>query len=142
VSKNKVSSKDADMIIVAKDVSSGITKFSGFKPLRKVRIAIPKDTRTIPTTAITLDTPIIAITSTKVVSDETRFIAKDPNANMTKIENDASQALVMFLAWLCIELKLGLSKPKASLVFAVEPTTEPTLLMLLIKAGYAVSKAG
>ena len=70
MSKNKVSSKDVDIIIVAKDVSSGITKFSGFNPLLKVRIAIPKDTRTIPTTAITLDTTIIAITSTKVATEE------------------------------------------------------------------------
>ena len=123
------------VITVAKEVSSGITKFSGFNPLRKVRIAIPKDTRTIPTTAITLDTTIIAITSTKVATEETRFIAKEPKAKMMKIEKDASQALVMFLAWLWIELKHGLSKPKASLVLAVEPTTEPTLLMLLIKAG-------
>ena len=85
--------------------------------------------------AITLDTKIIPITSTTVTNEETRLIAKEPRAKMKKMKKDANHALAMFLAWYRIELKVGLSRPKASLVLAVEPTTEPTLLMLLIKAG-------
>jgi len=129
-------------MIVAKDVSRGITKFSGFNPLLKVSIAMLYDTRTMPMTAITLDNQIIVITLRTFDNEDTRLIAKELKAKITKIKNDASHALAMFLAWLRMELNVGLSRPKASFVLAVEPTTEPTLLMLLIKAGYAVSRAG
>ena len=129
-------------MIVAKDVSSGITKFSGFNPLLKVSIAMLYDTRTMPMTAITLDTQIIVITLRTFDNEDTRLIANELKAKTTKIKNDASHALAMFLAWFRMELNVGLSRPKASFVLAVEPTTEPTLLMLLIKAGYAVSRAG
>ena len=97
---------------------------------------------TMPMTAITLDIQINAIRSMMLDNGDTRLIAKELSAKMMKIRNEANHALVMFLAWFFMELKFGFSKPKASLVLAVEPTTEPTLLMLLIKAGYAVIKAG
>ena len=83
--------------------------------------------------AIKLETQIIAITSIIPDGEDTWLIAKALTARMVKTRNDASHALAMFLLWFLIELKFGLSKPKASLVFAVDPTTEPTLLTLLIK---------
>ena len=86
------------MIIVAQDVSSGITKFSGFSPLRKVKIAIPSDTKTMPATAMKLDKQITTMMSTKPVTEATRFAANDISAKTRKIRKEASQALVMFLA--------------------------------------------
>jgi hypothetical protein len=46
--------------MVAKEVSTGITKFSGFIPLLNVKIATPYDKRTIPITAIIFETQITA----------------------------------------------------------------------------------
>ena len=121
--------------MVANEVSSGITKLSGFKPLLNVKIAIPKDKSTIPVTPIMLDTQIIIIKLSTLDSGNTRLIARDMRAKTVDIKSEAVHALVMFLVWFFIEEKEGLSKPKASLVLAVEPTTEPTLLTMLIKAG-------
>jgi hypothetical protein len=56
-------------------------------------------------------------------------------AKIVKIKNDAIQALTIFLPCFRIDEKVGESRPNASLVFAVEPTTEPTLLIMLINAG-------
>ena len=89
----------------------------------------------MPMTAITFATQIIAIRSTMLDRGVTWFIASDMAAKTMKTKKEVAYALVMFLAWSFIELKFGLSKPNASLVLAVDPTTDPTLLMLLIRAG-------
>ena len=47
--------------MVDNEVSMGITKFSGFKPLLNVNIEIPQDISTIPMTAIMLDNQITPI---------------------------------------------------------------------------------
>jgi pyridoxine/pyridoxamine 5'-phosphate oxidase len=48
---------------------------------------------------------------------------------------EAVHALKIFLTWFRIEENEGVSKPNASFVVAVEPTTEPTSLIMLINAG-------
>ena len=68
-------------------------------------------------------------------NENTPFIARDKIAKMTNTIREADQALKMFLAWFRIEAKDGVSKPKASFVVAVEPTTEPTSPIVSIKAG-------
>jgi len=86
-------------------------------------------------TAIMLDNQIITIKLSALDSGNTRLIARDMRAKTVEIKSEAVHALVMFLVRFFIEEKEGVSKPKASLVLAVEPTTEPTLLTVLIKAG-------
>ena len=71
----------------------------------------------------------------KEENDNTLFNTKDKVPKVTKTTIEAVQELNMFLAWLRIEINEGASKPKVSFVVAVEPTTEPTAPMLLIKAG-------
>jgi hypothetical protein len=132
---SKANSKATDVIIVAKEVSTGITKFSGFKPLLNVSTATLKDRITIPMTAIMLEIQIINRKSNTVVKAKTWLIANDISAKIVKIRNEATHTLTMFLPWFFIDEKLGESMPNASLVLAVEPTTEPTLLTMLINAG-------
>ena len=61
-------------------------------------------------------------------------IDRDKTAKITNIIIEAPQALKMLFAWFRIEEKEGASKPKASFVVAVEPTTEPTLPIMPINA--------
>ena len=98
MSSSKVTSKAAEVIKVANEVSSGMTKFSGFKPLLNVSIAMPYETMTMPMTAIMLDTQTMAITLITLDNEDTRLIAKELRAKMMKIKSDANHAVVMFLA--------------------------------------------
>ena len=68
-------------------------------------------------------------------AENTPFIVRDKAAKIMNTTREADQALKMFLAWLRIEAKDGVSKPKASFVVAVEPTTEPTSPIVSINAG-------
>ena len=82
--------------MVANEITRGITKFSGFKPLLKVTIAISKESSTMPITVIMLDIQIMAkklITPEKV---KTWLIINDMRAKIVKIKNEATPALNMF----------------------------------------------
>ena len=89
-------------------------------------------------TARTLATSTIKIRLEKEEKENRLFIDRDNTAKMMNIIIEAAQALKMFFACFRIEEKEGVSKPKASFVVAVEPTTEPTLPIIPIKAVYIV----
>jgi pyridoxine/pyridoxamine 5'-phosphate oxidase len=82
-----------------------------------------------------LDTQIVPTKTNTLDKVNIRLIARDMSAKIVTTKNEDAQALLIFFAWFFIDAKLGVSNPNASLVFAVEPTTEPTLLTILIKAG-------
>ena len=77
----------------------------------------------------------IEIRLRKEENENTLFNTKDRIPKVTKTAREEVQELNMFLAWLRIESNEGASKPRVSFVVAVEPTTEPTAPILLIKAG-------
>ena len=113
----------------------GITKLSGSKPRLNVNIEIEYDKSTIAATAMTLAISRIVNRFRIRDKENTLFIARDRMAKITNTAREADQALKMFFEWLRIEAKDGVSKPKASFVVAVEPTTEPTSPIVSIKAG-------
>ena len=89
---------------------------------------------TIEATASTLAMSTIEMRLENEENENRLFIDRDNTAKIMNIMIEAAQALKMFFAWFRIEEKEGASKPKASFVVAVEPTTEPTLPIMPIKA--------
>ena len=89
---------------------------------------------TIEATASTLAMSTIEMRLENEENENRLFIDRDNTAKIMNIMIEAAQALKMFFAWFRIEEKEGESKPKASFVVAVEPTTEPTLPIMPIKA--------
>ena len=89
---------------------------------------------TIAATASKLATSTIEIRLKNTENENRLFTDRDKTARIMNIKIEAAQALKMFFAWFRIEEKEGSSKPKASFVVAVEPTTEPTLPIIPIKA--------
>ena len=89
---------------------------------------------TIAATASTLATSTIEKRLRKEENENKRCIDRDTRAKIINIIIEAVQALKMLFAWFRIEEKEGESKPRASFVVAVEPTTEPTLPIIPIKA--------
>ena len=132
---SKVNSKAIEVNMLAKEISTGLTKLSRSKPLLNVNMEIPKDKTTMSKTAITLESQIIKIKSIMLGSENTWLTAIEIRAKTVKIISEEPQALKMFLAWFFIDEKEGESSPKASLVLAVEPTTKPTALTKLISTG-------
>lgn len=61
--------------------------------------------------------------------------AKDKSARIKNINSEAPQALKIFFKCRLIEEKDGESKPRASFVVVVEPTTDPTFPIIPIIAG-------
>ena len=89
---------------------------------------------TIEATASTLAMSTIEMRLENEENENRLFIDRDNTAKIMNIMIEAAQALKMFFACFRIEEKEGASKPKASFVVAVEPTTEPTLPIMPIKA--------
>jgi hypothetical protein len=81
-----------------------------------------------------LATNTTEIRSEKEANEKSLCIDRDKTDRIINIMIEADQALKMFFACLRIEEKEGVSKPKASFVVAVEPTTEPTFPIIPIKA--------
>ena len=89
---------------------------------------------TIAATARKFANSTIKIRLEKEEKENRLCIDKDKTARTTNIIIEAVQALNILFAWFRIKEKEGASKPKASFVVAVEPTTEPTLPIMPIKA--------
>ena len=95
--KSKANSKAIEVTMVAKEVSTGITKLSGSRPLLNVNIETPKDKSTINMTAITFESQIIKIKSIALGSENTWLTAIEIRAKTVKIISEDPQALKMFL---------------------------------------------
>jgi hypothetical protein len=133
--KSKATSNARDVALSAKELSMGITKLSGSRPFLNVRIETPKAKKIIAATAITLARSRTGMRLKKAENEKMPCIERARIAKTTNIMIEAAQALKMFLAWFRMEENEGLSKPRASFVVAVEPTTEPTSPTMSIKAG-------
>ena len=131
---SKAKNKAREVTLSAKELSTGITKLSGSRPLLKVKIEIEYVKMTIAATARMLATSTIKISVEKEENENVLCINRDKTARIINIKIEADQALKMVFAWFRIEEKEGVSKPKASFVVAVEPITEPTLPIMPIKA--------
>jgi len=82
----------------AKELSMGITKLSGSRPLLKVNIAIAKETSTITVTAIMLAINNKEARPIKVDKENSPFTDKANTAKTINIIMEAVQALKMFFA--------------------------------------------
>ena len=85
-------------MLSAKELSMGMTKLSGSRPLLKVNIAIPKETSTIAATARTLAINNKEIRPTKEDKENRPFTDKANTAKTLNITIEAAQALKMFFA--------------------------------------------
>lgn len=95
---SKVNSKAIEVNMLAKEISTGLTKLSRSKPLLNVNMEIPKDKTTMSKTAITLESQIIKIKSIMLGSENTWLTAIEIRAKTVKIISEEPQALKMFLA--------------------------------------------
>jgi hypothetical protein len=92
----KAASKAIVVIMVANDVSKGITKLSGFKPLLKVIIDMLNDKSAMEITAIMFDSQMAIKKLSTLVGANTRFTAKEMMAKTVNIIREAAQALLTF----------------------------------------------
>jgi hypothetical protein len=95
---SKANSKAVEVTIVAREVSTGITKLSGSRPLLNVKMETPKDKSVIKTTAIMFESQIIKIKLTAIDIENTWLITREIKAKTVKIIREDPQALKMFLA--------------------------------------------
>ena len=96
--KSKATSNATDVMLAAKELSIGITKLPGSRPLWKVRIETEKDSRTIIMTAMTFAISKIETRLEKADAENRPCSDSPKTAKTTDIAIEATQALKMFFA--------------------------------------------